>query len=402
MYPLMIDVAEAEAIILSNSLKLPIESVPLSKVWNRVLAEDLFADRDFPPFNRVTMDGIAINYQAFENGQRSFVVAAVQAAGKPPLQLFKKDQCMEVMTGAMLPAGTDTVIRYEDLLIENGVATIQIEAVKAGQNVHLRGSDRKKGELLLSRGKYIGAAETASLATIGKTQIKVVKLPKVMLSSSGDELVEVDEKPLPYQIRRSNVYAMTSLLMPFRIVSAADHLPDEKEIMRKFLKENLGYFNVLVISGAVSEGKFDFVPEVLEELGVKKLFHKVAQRPGKPFWFGRQGSNGPVVFALPGNPVSAFACTCRYVLPFLRKSLGLEPIPQVSARLATDVTFKPDLTYFLQVKTHFQDGVLMAEPLVGNGSGDLASLNDADGFLELPRGRETFLAGEVFPLYPYR
>ncbi len=398
----MIDVAEAEAIILSNALKLPVERVHLSKVWNRILAEDVHADRDFPPFNRVTMDGIAINYQAFEKGQRSFVVAAVQAAGKPTMQLFKNDQCMEVMTGAMMPAGTDTVIRYEDLLIENGVATIQIEAIKAGQNVHLRGSDRKKGDVLLTKGKYIGAAETATLATIGKVEIKVVKLPKVTLSSSGDELVVVDEKPLPYQIRTSNVYAITSLLLPLRIVSSVDHLPDDKAIIRKFLKENLEVSNVLVISGAVSEGKFDFVPEVLEELGVKKLFHKVAQRPGKPFWFGRQGTDGPVVFALPGNPVSAFACTCRYVLPFLRKSLGLEAIPNITARLAADVTFKPDLSYFLQVKTYFKAGVLMAEPLTGNGSGDLANLNDADGFLELPRGRETFLAGEVFPLYPYR
>lgn len=398
----MIDVAEAEAIILSNALRFSIERTPLGKAWNRVLAEDLLADRDFPPFNRVTMDGIAINYQSFEGGQRSFVIVAVQAAGKPPMQLFKSDQCMEVMTGAMLPAGTDTVVRYEDVLIEDGVATIQIDAVKARQNVHLRGSDRKKGDIILTKGKYIGAAEMATFATIGKTEIGVYKLPHVRLSSSGDELVEVNIKPLPYQIRRSNVYAITPLLMPLRIVASVDHLPDDKETIHRYLKTNLEEGQVLVISGAVSEGKFDFIPEVLEELGVKKLFHKVAQRPGKPFWFGRQGTDGPVVFALPGNPVSAFACTCRYVLPFLRKSLGLEANMNVTARLASEVTFKPDLTYFMQVKTYFQDGVLMAEPLIGNGSGDLANLNDADGFLELPRGRETFLAGEVFPLYPYR
>jgi molybdopterin molybdotransferase len=175
---------------------------------------------------------------------------------------------------------------------------------------------------------------------------------------------------------------------------------DEKEITEG-LKTILQDYDLVILSGAVSEGKYDFVPKVLAELQVEKLFHKVSQRPGKPFWFGRRDNT--VIFALPGNPVSAFTCAVRYILPFLQKQLGeLQQPSEGSARLTTDVIFKPNLTYFLPVKVSNTEGGLLATPCEGHGSGDLANLNDADGFLELPRERVVFKENEVFPLFLYR
>ena len=156
----------------------------------------------------------------------------------------------------------------------------------------------------------------------------------------------------------------------------------------------------MILSGAVSEGKFDFVPKVLHNLGVEKLFHKVAQRPGKPFWFGVKQSNQShsqaMVFALPGNPVSTFLCAYRYVLPYVKSCLGLNRMPQEYAVLSQKIEFKPDLTYFLQVKLQNTEGALWAIAIAGGGSGDLANLNNADGFLELPRGRDLFEKGEIY------
>jgi molybdopterin molybdotransferase len=156
----------------------------------------------------------------------------------------------------------------------------------------------------------------------------------------------------------------------------------------------------LILSGGVSQGKFDFIPGVLEELGVKKIFHQVSQRPGKPFWFGASGK-GKIVFALPGNPVSTFMCFNRYVKPWIQKSLGVETKNQFAV-LATDFSFTPKLTYFLQVAVKNEEGRLVAYPNAGGGSGDFENLKNIDGFLELPREKTDFKAGEFFPLFLFR
>jgi molybdopterin molybdotransferase len=206
---------------------------------------------------------------------------------------------------------------------------------------------------------------------------------------------------LPYQIRRSNVYAIAALLDDaFKIEAQLFHFVDDKALIVKGLETILNDFDVVILSGAVSEGKFDFVPNALHDLGVQKLFHKVSQRPGKPFWFGKLDQKA-VVFALPGNPVSTFMCACRYVLPFIEASMGLEPV-RTSGVLLEDVIFKPDLTYFVPVKIISYHHAPIVKALTGNGSGDLANLNEADGFLELPRDKTEFKAGESYPLIRYR
>ena len=196
------------------------------------------------------------------------------------------------------------------------------------------------------------------------------------------------------------------MLSELKIEPTLFHFNDDEAVITEGLNKILNEYELVILSGAVSEGKFDFVPKVLHNLGVEKLFHKVAQRPGKPFWFGVKQSNQShsqaMVFALPGNPVSTFLCAYRYVLPYVKSCLGLNTIPQECAVLSENVVFKPDLTYFLQVKLQNTEGVLWAIAIAGGGSGDLANLNNADGFLELPRGRDLFEKGEDFPLIRYR
>ena len=398
----MITIAEATKIVLSNPMKLSIEEVPFQNAIGRILAEDLNADNDFPSFDKVMRDGIAIKFTDFENGVRSYQVQGLQAAGSPALTLEGTGNCVEIMTGAMMTKDADVVIMYEDTIIENGVAMVQLESVKQFQNIHFKGLDRKKGSCLVKAGRQISAAELGVAASIGQSTLKVLKLPKIALVSTGDELVPVNETPLAYQIRRSNVYTLAPLLSQFDIQPDLFHLIDNKEEVTNKIAELVDNYDVICLSGGVSKGKLDFVPDALEAIGVEKFFYKVKQRPGKPFWFGKT-KNGTTVFALPGNPISSFMCTNRYLIPWLRTSMGLAPFNFPNAVLTEDFTFKKPLQYFLQVKISYgNDGKLLATPVVGNGSGDLANLVDADGFLELPSEQNEFKKGDVFPYIQFR
>ncbi|WP_417799208.1 molybdopterin molybdotransferase MoeA [Tenacibaculum sp.] len=396
----MITVAEAKHIILENTQDFGIEEIPFLQAVGRVLKEDIVADRDFPPFNRVAMDGIAINHRFFEHGVRNFKIEGIQAAGGPQQTLDNAANCYEVMTGAVLPNNTDTVIRYEDVDINTLVATITIDEIKEGQNIHTQGSDKSKGTVLIKKNTIISAAEIGVLATVGKATVKVAKQPKVMIVSTGDELVDVNENPLDHQIRRSNVYTLVSLLNNLKIPAETAHITDEKQILKEKIESYLKEYDVLLFSGAVSKGKFDFLPEVLDELGVQKLFHRISQRPGKPFWFGITDNCN--VFAFPGNPVSTFVNCLVYFYPWHYKSVGVSS-EEKTAILVKDLTFKPNLSCFLQVKLTSENGQVYATPIQGNGSGDLASLVETDGFIELPKTEEVvFKKGSVFPILTYR
>ena len=398
----MITVEEAQNIIAQTIHDFGIEEVPTSEAVGRVLREDLFTDRDLPPYNRVTMDGIAIQYQSFEKGNRNFKIEGIAPAGAPQMTLENGDNCLEVMTGSILPNNTDTVIRYEDLDIKDGIVNVILENIDNKQNVHRKGEDRLQNSKVVSAGKIISPAEIGVAATVGKSILKVTQLPKAIIISTGDELVEIDKKPLAYQIRKSNVHRLKATLKQHGIAADTAHLNDDMDEILKELKVILENYEVIIMSGGVSKGKFDFLPEAFNKLGVEKLFHKVKQRPGKPFWFGKAPS-GATVFALPGNPVSSFMCTQIYFIPWLKRCLQLpEPIYPI-AILQRDTTFQPDLVYYLQVKISYNEkGQILAMPIDGNGSGDFANLVDADAFLRIPRGKNLFEKGECFPIIFYR
>lgn len=397
----MIRVEEASEIILGHARLLPQEDCPIDRVGGRVLRELIYADRDFPPFDRVAMDGIAIQFSVFQEGMRRFEIEDQVPAGQQPAPLKRRNGCLEVATGAALPAGTDTVVPYEQIKIDGEVAEIQIESVGFRQNVHRQGTDQKQGTTLLKPGRLLGPAELAILATVGKTSVAVSRPLRIAFVATGDELVTIEATPLPWQIRMSNAYALKNLLETHPVQVDTFHCLDDFYAIKNLVKEILEEYDVLMLSGGVSAGKRDFIPEVLQSSGVETLFHKVTQRPGKPMLFG-QVPGGASVFALPGNPVSAFMCTCKYLIPWIEKTQGLNQPPQEWAFLQEPLEFKPDLTWFVPVRIENQMGVLRAFPKPGHGSGDLANLEAANGFLELPRGRDLFGTDQPFRLIRYR
>ena len=400
----MISTTEATRIIADNAVKFQKKKVPLLECSAKMVAENSYADRDFPPYERVTMDGIAIKASSWTKGVRNYEIERLQPAGSIRTKLQGDDNAIEIMTGAILPENTDAVIQYEEIEImeKEGkrIASIQSSQVVPYQNVHRMGEDRKAGELLIPEGTIIAAPEIGVMASAGMWEVLVYDFPHVAIISTGDELVEVNEVPEAHQIRKSNVYSIQTELTGLGIVSELFHLPDSKDALFQSLQSIMKEYPVLILSGGVSKGKLEYVPGVLEALGIKKFFHGVKQRPGKPFWFGRSGDN--TVFALPGNPVSTFMCFQRYVKMWFERCLSVSP-KRFYAGLTEDILFKPELTYFLQVKIHVTPhGKIEAAPVAGHGSGDLANMLQADGFLELPPGQPQFRAGDSFPLHLFR
>jgi molybdopterin molybdotransferase len=359
------------------------------------------AERDQPPFDRVTMDGIAIDFRDYAAGARELDVVGTQAAGQPPLAVRAPGQCVAVMTGAILPAGTDTVVPIERVVRNSNVAAIAADArVAAGQFVHARGTDRQAASVVLRAGMVVGAPEMAVLASAGKGRVRVAALPRAAVVSTGDELVDVDEPIAPYQIRSSNDRALAAC---FERNGAAKvtraHLRDDSAALAAAIARLHDTSDVLVLSGGVSMGEFDFVPAVLEKLGARVVFHRIAQRPGKPMWFGVSSAGKPI-FALPGNPVSALVCATRYVLPALRAAAGAPPAAAERVRLAAAATPSPELTYFLPVCLRWtDDGVALAEPRPTNTSGDYAALAGTVGFVEHPAAGAPNAAGTAVRLF---
>lgn len=398
----MITVNEARAIIQSKKAMFGTELIDTKESLGRILRQNIKADRPLPPYHRVTMDGIAIQYESFQAGINQFQIEGTAAAGSAQLSLHQKNNCIEVMTGAVLPLNCDTVIRYEDMDIDNGVATLHDISLVKEQNVHFQGSDRPLGQVVVQPGTIISPVEIGIAASTGHASLEVSKLPKVAIISTGDELVNIDVQPEPYQIRRSNVHMIQTALAGIQINSSRFHLADQYNEVLEALQKLVKDFDVLILSGGVSKGKFDFLPGALDELGVTKLFHKIKQRPGKPFWFGEL-ENQCTVFALPGNPVSSFMCTVNYVLPWFALGLERQVSSELYASLNSDIQFKPDLTYYPIVKLRCnKDGTYRADPINNNGSGDFASLTDGNAFLELPQGQDIYSAGSVYRCLVYK
>jgi len=387
--------------VLANVSATEIRDVPIEDAVGRALAETVSADRDLPPIDRVTMDGIALSFETWSGGKMSFEVEGIQAAGTPQGTLRHADRCLEVMTGAALPAGADTVVPYEELRLDGRKAELTTNQIARGQNIHRRGSDAKAGTPLLQPGIVISPAEVALLATVGKDVVKVFEFPSTAILSTGDELVPVSHHPAPHQVRRSNTYAILAAMKLLGWPATAFHLPDDREVITAQLKNILAEHDTVVLSGGVSKGKFDFIPGALEANGIVKQFHRVNQRPGKPFWFGTSPDGQKTVFALPGNPVSTYLCFFRYVRPWILRRQQIEEAPQYAV-LAHDFDPPAGMTYFLQVAVRNENGVSIAYPDAGGGSGDLANLKGVTGFLEITDSNGTVSKGQVFRYYPFR
>jgi molybdopterin molybdotransferase len=391
----------AEEAIHARLTCLPIESLPLAQCVGGTLRENVYAERDHPPFDRVCMDGIAVDSGALKRGQRRFRVLGIQPAGAPQMRLASTEEAIEVMTGAVLPAGTDCVIPIEHLSVSEGYASLHDSAAPSPyQNIHRRGSDGRQGALLLEAGMLLRAPEIAVAASAGMARVRVSSQPAVMVMSTGDELIEPGDPIADYQVRRSNAYAVAATLRKHGLLRVGDdHVADDEGQLRERLALHLTTHEVIVLSGGVSLGKFDFVPRVLAQLGVQEVFHNVAQRPGKPMWFGI-APQGQAVFGLPGNPVSTLVCLIRYVIPAIAEAMGTRRQPPERLALGAPVSFQAPLAYFLPVTIEPDDwGRPWAIPKPPNGSGDFLSLAGTHGFVELPPGPNTYPKGFVAPIY---
>ncbi len=399
----MISVQQADRIISQNVKDFPAIGKPLGRALGALLREDIKADRDIPSFNKALMDGIAISFSSYREGQRRFTIEGIQSAGHQTIQrAHREDHCIEIMTGAVVPEGYDCVVPIEDVQIKKGEAFLKEKILlRPLQNIRLKAADYTKGQILLKKGASLLAPQIGICASVGKNLVKVSRAPKIAIISTGDELVDIHAKAIkPFQVRQSNAYALEAAFKTNFFEAQMFHIKDDPKVLLKEINSILKKFDCLVLSGGVSMGKFDYVPRVLKDLGVNVLFHKVAQKPGKPFWFGKTKSQ-KLVFALPGNPVSTVICAYRYVIPALKNGLKIEK-EEEWAILNQDFKVRTDFTFFLPVKKiPNKTRQLLVNPVAFSGSGDFVALGNADGFVELPAGQKLFKKGLAVRFFPW-
>ena len=394
-----ISIEKAFALVLEHSRPSAVSRVALSDALGHFLAEDVLADRDWPPFNRSMVDGFAV----FSNDTRSApdVLEVIEEvpAGKSATKALSPGQAIRIMTGAPVPAGADAVIMQERTEIPRPGFVKFNMTMKPGQNIARRGEDAAAGAVVIQAGTPITPGEIGVLAAVGCHQVPVRRKPTIAILGTGDELVEPHETPGPAQIRNSNSHQLLAQC-------AAKHLNakylgvarDDRAQTRKMVEEGL-QSDVLISTGGVSVGEHDHVGAVLKELGVNVYFDKVAVKPGKPTTFGTRGES--LVFGLPGNPVAAFVCFHLFVMTAIRQRMGARDVlpkwitlPLVAgAKAAGDrVTFRPG-------KLVNRDGQTLVEALEWHGSGHLAALVGADGFC-VQKANEDLSAGERVTFYP--
>jgi molybdopterin molybdotransferase len=392
----LITPAEADRRILRLREGFPSEELPLLGVPGRILREEIRADQDFPPFDRVMMDGIAVRFSDFQAGHHAFEITGTAPAGQVPKSLSPApSSAIEVMTGAVLPIGSDCILPVEWYDIENGRAILRDDAApQEGVFIHRQGSDHRAGEILMKSGVRIGPVETSVAAACGYGSLRVTSRARVSVIGTGDELVGIGEKPTLGKIRQTNAPTLAaSLQLASHPVMEITHTPDEAEALRALLQRVFSAADIVVLTGGVSKGRRDHVPDIISELGGEEILHGVAQRPGKPMAVWKVPS-GPVVFGLPGNPVSALVCLHRYVIPALRHWSGEVIVPQ-QLRMGRGDFAKPEgLTLFLPV-ADCGDGTAQALPTAN--SGDFAGLLGSTGFVQVDEIFAAHSSARYFP-----
>ncbi len=396
----LISPQEAQALIRQNLPTVPSIDCPLKKCAGRILRQSIEADRPFPPFNRSMMDGYAIRAAEIAKHDR-FQIIGQAPAGAPPVELgVETGNCIEIMTGAVVPADTDCVVPYEDTQ-KNDDGSIRLLAPGehvSGNCIHALGSDHAAGAKLLLPGRLIGSREIAIATTCGYSSLQVSKIPAITIVSTGDELVAVDAQPQAHQIRRSNDAAVETALARVQLhAKKCVYLPDERAATKAHLEIIIEESDFVIISGGISMGKKDYIPEVLDELGLHNQFHGVRQKPGKPFGYWNNAHCG--VFALPGNPLSVLVCLHRYVIPALQTALEQSALGERTVQLATETKARDNITVYLPVQT---DASGNATPLPAQNSGDFVSILATDGFVELaPTPARCHAAGSAVGYIPW-
>jgi molybdopterin molybdotransferase len=379
----MISFEEALAKVLSCAPLPQTEFLPLAQSQGRILARDITSDRDLPPFDRVAMDGIAVCLAENPPYPSAWEIQATVQAGSAAPPLIGPTFCLEIMTGAALPPDCHAVIPYEHLQIEGNQAKILPgHSIKAFQNIHKQGSDKKSGELLVPSGMRINPGTLAIAATAGIDPIEVYRQPSLAIVSTGSELVPIYQTPNPTQIRKSNDLMVASICQPWTRGIQCLHCADDYATTLHTLERAADQHQVLVTLGGVSKGKYDCVTPVVKALGWTIHFHGVNQKPGKPLLFATKGEN--ILLGLPGNPAAAFMATHLYLLPLLKRMVKAKLGEPCSAFLSEPYLLKGDRPKFQEALVSIKNGVCTAQVLGSNGSGDLTQFAKANALLYFP------------------
>lgn len=377
------------------------EHVALEEAYGRILAEPVFADRDYPPFDRSTRDGFAVRSSDTSSAGTTLECIGEIRAGASFAQTVGSGQCVEIMTGASVPAGADAVVMIEYTKREGNKITLE-RAVESGASIVKRGREITAGMMLLTHGAVLGYPQLAVIAQVGQTRLRVSSRPRVAILSTGDEVVDVDSEPEPLQIRNSNGLALqTQIAMSGGAPVQLGNAPDELNTLRKRIERGLEE-DILVLSGGVSMGKYDLVEQALADLGAEFHFTGVAIRPGRPAVFAT--CRDKLVFGLPGNPVSTMVTFELFVLPAIDLVSGTtpRPVPIFRGRLASPVREKGQLVHFLPARIEWQGPEARVTQLPWQGSGDVVALALANGFLVVGPDRPEIEPGEWVDVLPRR
>lgn len=390
----MISVTEAQQILFNISMNWGVEHIPFSECDGRFLADNILADRDYPPFDRAMMDGFAIRFADWQKGQRTFSYQHQQWAGSPLIALLNEEAC-EITTGAAVPNDFDVVIPVEKVIMgNNGTFTcLDIDNIKSGWNIQKQGIEYKQDEVVLQKGTFITSAVKAVLASCGILEPAVHKQPSIAIVSTGDELVPIYTSPLPHQIRTSNAHALESLVKSFGSKISTFHLNDNPEEIETWMSKNALTFDILLFSGGVSMGGKDYLPSLWRESGFNELFHGIKQKPGKPMWLGQRDNT--ILFGFPGNPVSTLTCAVAYLLPWIKHQWSNHSDSQY---IQLQDTIRAHDTLDLWVPVVLENNQF--KTLNYLGSGDLIGFSALNGIIHVPSNKVINNKNQEYRFYP--
>jgi molybdopterin molybdotransferase len=398
----MISIDEALDRIVQNAGLQPTEILPLEQCLGQTLAQDVTADLDSPPFDKSLMDGFAVRSSDLLGGTGQLTRVGEILAGQVPTQPVGPGQAIQIMTGAPVPAGADAVVMVEKTQQEGSLVSIREPDLRPGMNIMPKALEFACGEKILSAGHRIGSPEAGLLASVGQTRVAVYRPISAAILSTGNEIVPPSQFPGPGEIRNSNAWTLHACVrgvggQPQMLGIAADNIESLESKVTQGLAADL-----LILSGGVSAGKRDLVPQTLTKLGVECLFHGVAFKPGKPLWFGRHA--GGLVFGLPGNPVSVLACFEVFLKTAIRTRLQ-DPSPKPSPwwlPLAEPFDYSTRRPTYHPARVAWTSSGPVVHPVSWHGSPDLLALTRASGLLIVPAGDGPYPAGTLFGFLPVR
>ncbi|MFT5431716.1 MAG: molybdopterin molybdotransferase [Myxococcota bacterium] len=394
-------IEDARAAVVEGLLTLNAESIPLGEALGRVLSEDVCGDRDQPPFNRSAMDGFAVraaDTDAADSGSVELRIVGEVAAGAVSDRHLETGEAIRIMTGAPVPSGADAVQMVENTESKPGETRVRIvKSVRPGQHIAPRGQDLRKGEVAVEAGSVVTPSRLGVCWSFGAQTVSVVRRPRVVVLTTGDELVELHQTPLPHQIRDSNRASVGALVTRAggEVISGGI-VADTLAATREAIAGALLRADVVVLSGGVSMGEYDYVAAALQDEGVEQVFHRVHMKPGKPLWYGRKGQTH--VFGLPGNPASAIVTAKMFLVPVIRGLAGFArrfdpvlklPLLTSFGRVGNRPTFQPAVV-------HWGEGV---ELLKTHGSGDLKHFSEGTALALLPPSTRGIVAGTFIDVH---